>query len=274
MIPVSCPDCGKSYKLDSALIGKKVRSKVCESTFPVKDSDVSEEVARRSATRSSASSAKPVVRKAKTPKEHASASEDDEFAGLNSVSSDGEALEELPELPAKRKRNSSRRDDDHDDDTPARPKKKRKSKSDGSGFSLAGPLAAIIAACVGGGAGALIWGAIVYFTHYEVGYVAWAVGGLIGFCVRVAAGDMNDTFAGIIAAVGSVFSILAGKVLGAYFIVQWIIKEGQVPADLTANAQGQLVGIAFAHSFSPIDIVFFLLAIATAYKLGAGHSEE
>ena len=274
MISVSCPGCGKSYKLDPALIGKKGRCKVCESSFVIEDpSDRDDEA--RSAVRRPASSVKPATTRTKPEKSKPAKSDpdDDAFGGLNSVSSDGEAVDELPELPARRTRTSTRRDDD-DDDAPARPKKKRKPERSGAGLSLGGPLTSIIAASVGGGVGALIWGAIAYFAHVEVGYVAWGIGGLVGFCVRVAAGDMDDTFAGIIAAVGSVISILAGKLLSAYFIVQWVIQQGQLPGGLPPELQGQLVGIAFMHSFGPVDIIFFLLAIATAYKLGAGHSEE
>ena len=39
---------------------------------------------------------------------------------------------------------------------------------------------ALAGGVVAGSIGALIWAAIAYFTGYEVGWVAWGVGGLVG----------------------------------------------------------------------------------------------
>jgi len=38
--------------------------------------------------------------------------------------------------------------------------------------------------------------------------------------------------------------------------------------------RGQLVWMAFKNSFGPVDVIFFLLAIATAIKLGGGISND
>ncbi|HEY4261587.1 MAG TPA: hypothetical protein VGM98_15565 [Schlesneria sp.] len=273
MITVSCPDCGKAYKLKPTLIGKKGRCKVCDSSFTIEDpagssiDDNDNEYAVPTPRQSP-----PTAPEKLKPTKPAPA-DNNEFAGLNSVASDGDAADELPELPPRRKREASTKDVRSETATVS-PKKKKPSSSSGSGFVLGGPISAILSAGIGGGIGAVIWGAIAYFAHAEVGYVAWGVGGLVGFCVRMGAGDMDEGIAGFIAAGGAVISILAGKLLAGYFIVQWLINQGQIPAAIAAQAQWPLIRIAFMSSFGVMDIIFFVLAIATAFKLGSGQSDS
>src|SRR5579871_3737218 len=102
MITVICPDCSQSYKVSPEAIGKKVRCKACNTTFavtkPAESGSDTDELA--SPSRKTDKVKKPEPSTAKKPK---ATSEDDEFDGLNSVSSDGEALDELPDLPARPK---------------------------------------------------------------------------------------------------------------------------------------------------------------------------
>jgi hypothetical protein len=273
MITVSCPDCGKSYKLKPTLIGKKGRCKVCDSSFTIEDPSGGGVEDDDNVYAAPAPRQAPPSVPAKSKPTKPAAADDDEFAGLNSVRSKDDAVEELPELPSRGKRETSTRDVQRKPaTTPA--KTKKHSSSSGGGFVLGGPISAFLSAGIGGSIGAVIWGAIAYFAHAEVGYVAWGVGGLVGFCVRMGAGDMDEGIAGFIAAGGAVVSILAGKLLAGYFIVQWLIKDGQIPAAIAAEAQWPLVRIAFMSSFGVMDIIFFVLAIATAFKLGSGQSDS
>ena len=265
MISVSCPDCGKGYKLDEKMIGKMGRCKACDTTFPIEDPSMNVEKVERPVAKRPSSKTSPVSRSQATRVEP-EPEPDDELAGLNSVSSDGEDYEEAP----RRRSRKSRPDDD--DNAPRPKKKKRKASDSGSGVSFGGPLAAIAAASGSGLLGAVIWGAIAYFAHVEVGYVAWAIGGLVGFSVRVCAGDMDETFAGIIAATSSVVSILLGKLLSVYFVVTYLIQKGEIPP-VAPEQMGALMGVAFAGTFGIVDIVFFVLAIMTAYRLGSGNTE-
>jgi hypothetical protein len=47
---------------------------------------------------------------------------------------------------------------------------------------------ALLGGAIGAVIGAAIWAAIAYFTNYEVGYVAWAVGGLVGLGAKLLGG--------------------------------------------------------------------------------------
>jgi len=68
---------------------------------------------------------------------------------------------------------------------------------------------------VGGVMGALLWALVVYFTDYEIGWIAWAVGGLVGY--GVAFGNRGSVStpraAGILAVALTVLAIVGGKFL-------------------------------------------------------------
>ena len=51
----------------------------------------------------------------------------------------------------------------------------------GTNMGMIGP---VIGGIFGGMVGVFIWVEVGYFTHYEVGWIAWGVGFLVGFGVR------------------------------------------------------------------------------------------
>jgi len=70
----------------------------------------------------------------------------------------------------------------------------------------------IVAGGIGGLIGAAIWAGISYATNYEVGWIAWGVGFLVGVGVRVSAGENEEGFApGLTAAVVAIVAVLGGK---------------------------------------------------------------
>lgn len=74
------------------------------------------------------------------------------------------------------------------------------------------------------GLGALAWGAVAFFAGYEVGYIAWALGGLVGLAM-VKFGGRGVTCA-VAAAVLAVVGIAGGKLLGTRFAVETALREG------------------------------------------------
>lgn len=202
---------------------------------------------------------------------------------------------------------------------------------------------AVFGGLIGGLVGAGIWAAISYFSHREVGWIAWGVGGLAGLGVRFFAREHDGAPYGFIAIGVAIFAILFGKFLAVSLIVRDVQKEidqiavtitdedmiaskaeevarewkakgrpvttSNNPADeakgnyspavmaeaakrwkavpaaerakqmaeLKANidrVKAEFGGMArdrgFASSFSPFDILWFLLAAITAFKLGSG----
>jgi len=197
-------------------------------------------------------------------------------------------------------------------------------------------------ALIGGAIGAVIWGAVVWYTGYEVGWIAWGVGILAGIGAKLGA-DEPEVGTGVMAAVVAVVSICAAKYavvsigvdgmldevdmsqmtdeftlsfLADDVIAQWEAEgrefdwppeatsaresERDYPPEAWALAVERWNGLeaagkqaekeaifadwragaevmaaefktaGFKESFAGMDIVFALLAIVTAFKIGAG----
>jgi hypothetical protein len=216
-------------------------------------------------------------------------------------------------------------------------------------------LGAIVGGAVAGTVGALIWAGIAYFTGYELGWIAWVVGGLVGFGVLVGSAGERSNAAGVVAVVVAVMALLGAKYMtvqmllgndaeitdafvsglqedelvisyiaddvAAQFADQgrpvnwpagvdpsqattrveyppdvWSVAQGrwddmsltereQFRADLTemvsANVteameaiRGELTQVGFMGSFGALDLIFFGLAVVTAYKVAAGTTAE
>lgn len=85
------------------------------------------------------------------------------------------------------------------------------SRSGGSESSEGFPYLGLVA----GIAGAIVWIAVAYFSGYELGIVAWAIGGAVGAaCVK--SNSSGGSTLGLIAAAIAALAILSGK----YFIYQ------------------------------------------------------
>lgn len=87
----------------------------------------------------------------------------------------------------------------------------------------------LMGSVVGGLVGVTAWAAVSYFFHYEVGWLAWAVGVLAG--VGMAAAGGRGAPAGLLAAVVALASVAGGKFLAVHFEVARMVREG--PDDFT-----------------------------------------
>lgn len=78
----------------------------------------------------------------------------------------------------------------------------------------------IIAGSVGGLIGAAVWAGISYATNFEIGWIAWGIGFVVGFCVRAVAGENEEGFApGLTAAVIAIGAVLLGKYAAVSLLV-------------------------------------------------------
>ncbi|UCG89211.1 MAG: hypothetical protein JSW71_12000 [Gemmatimonadota bacterium] len=216
-------------------------------------------------------------------------------------------------------------------------------------------LGAVVGGAVAGTIGALIWAGIAYFTGYELGWIAWAVGGMVGFGVLVGSARERTNSAGVIAVVVAMAALLGGKYMTVHLLlgddsqiteafvsglqddelvisyladdvaaqfadegkpVDWPVgvdpsqatTQVEYPPDVWAVAQGrwdamshtereqfraeletmvsanvteameairgELTQVGFIGSFGALDLIFFGLAVVTAYKVAAGSAPE
>ena len=94
---------------------------------------------------------------------------------------------------------------------------------------------ALIAGIVAALAGGAIWAAIVAVTNYEVGWVAWGVGALVGFAMSKATAARGRAL-GIAAAGLAAVGLIAGKA----FILEFATRPalvGDIQADTAWMAQ-------------------------------------
>ncbi len=81
-------------------------------------------------------------------------------------------------------------------------------------------LVATLAAVVGAAA----WGGITYLTNYEIGYVAWGIGLLVGVGAKI--GGSSGKLAGVCCGLLALASIFAGKVLAIDFSAPAEVRKG------------------------------------------------
>jgi hypothetical protein len=116
------------------------------------------------------------------------------------------------------------------------------------------------AACI---VGAILWAVITVLTNYQIGYMAVAVGLLVGYAIRYFGKGIDQIF-GIF---GSALS-LAGCLLGNFLsIVGFAAKaEGMNYFEVLPLIDLSLVPQIMIDSFSPMDLLFYGLAIYEGYK--------
>ena len=114
--------------------------------------------------------------------------------------------------------------------------------------------------------GAVIWAAITVITDYQIGWMAVGVGFLVGLAVRTFGKGIDRIF-GIVGAAWSLLGCLAGNLLT---ITAVIAQQEAVPFIevflFLATSPGVVVELMTA-TFSPIDLLFYGIAVYEGYKL-------
>jgi hypothetical protein len=149
---------------------------------------------------------------------------------------------------------------DADDDAPVKKAASAASFGRGALFSA-----------IGAAIGAAIWAGVAIATQYEIGWIAWGLGALAGAGMALGHEDKDGTAAGVTAAGISLAGILVAKV-AIYQYFTGMIEDSGVPLAMLEQLSGESLG--FGSMFSPMDGLFFLLAVGTAYKLGSGQATD
>ena len=72
-------------------------------------------------------------------------------------------------------------------------------------------LGAILGGSIGGLIGAVIWAVVTYYSGFEIGWIAWGIGGLVGVGVRLGTGGSGGIGHGGTAAIIGLAAVLGGK---------------------------------------------------------------
>lgn len=124
--------------------------------------------------------------------------------------------------------------------------------------------AGILAGAVGSLAGAAVWAAVTVFTGYQIGWMAVGIGFLVGYLVRVA-GKGVDMMFGVAGATLALLGCALGNLMA---ICGLIAREQGVPFfDVMSNLDAGIVQELMITTFSPMDLVFYGIALYEGYKL-------
>lgn len=119
--------------------------------------------------------------------------------------------------------------------------------------------------------GATIWAAITVVTKYQIGYMAIGVGLLVGVTVRYL-GQGDSVAFGIIGGAISLFSCLLGNLFSqiGFYAINEHLNFFEVLISLNYAKIPEII----IHSFQPLDLLFYVLAIYTGAKLSRNGSEN
>lgn len=115
-------------------------------------------------------------------------------------------------------------------------------------------------------ASAAVWAAVTVVTNYQIGWMAIGVGFLVGIAVRKFGAGETALFR----VIGAGMALL-GCVLGNLFSgIAFIAKEEQVEiGDALLNFDYSYSFELLGAMFSPMDLLFYGLALYQAFKLSA-----
>lgn len=129
----------------------------------------------------------------------------------------------------------------------------------------------VLAAVVGG----VIWGLIVIATKYEIGFMAWGLGGLCGFAVLLFSRGKRGFPLQAIAVLSSLLGILIGKYFTFFqYLKEAIAEEHSAEAASNISIFSQnVIQFFFEHigsMLSGFDILWVILAVITAWRIPKG----
>jgi hypothetical protein len=125
---------------------------------------------------------------------------------------------------------------------------------------VGGALAGLAASAVGAAA----WAGITVATGYQIGWMAIGVGFLVGLAVRMAGKGIDSVF-GVVGGALALLGCAAGNLLAVCGIVAG--QEGMAFADVLAGLDPTVARELMVASFSPMDVLFYALAVYEGYKL-------
>ena len=122
-----------------------------------------------------------------------------------------------------------------------------------------GIIGGILAAFIG----AAVWAVVTALTNYQVGFMAIGVGILVGYVVRRAGQGIDPVF-GYVGAALALLGCVVGNLLTTCVIAS--MKEGVPFMEIIGGLNFNVAIEIMKYTFSPIDLVFYGLALYYGYK--------
>lgn len=97
---------------------------------------------------------------------------------------------------------------------------------------------------IAGVAGAAIWAGISYGTGYEIGWMAWGVGLLVGWAVALGEGK-RGILAGVVAAVLASVAMLGGKYVALGMMLDKVMDESELADSFLDELSNEELAVSF-----------------------------
>jgi hypothetical protein len=113
-------------------------------------------------------------------------------------------------------------------------------------------------------AGAGVWAVITVLTGYQIGFMAIGIGFLVGLAVQFVGKGINKIFG----VMGATLALI-GCLLGNYFTVVHFVGEAEGLGffDTLTRISPAAIPELMALTFSPMDLVFYGIAVYEGFKL-------
>ena len=125
-------------------------------------------------------------------------------------------------------------------------------------------LPAIITGCFSSIIGAGFWAAITVMTGYSIGYMAIVLGVIVGISIRYFGKGIDKIF-GIMSIVFAIISVILGNILSSIGYISY--HQGISLFNIISQLNTSIIWELFVATFSPVDILFYVIASVAAYKL-------
>jgi hypothetical protein len=123
--------------------------------------------------------------------------------------------------------------------------------------------AGLVAALVGG----IVWGLIVKWTQYELGFVAWGIGFIVGTAVVYGARTLRGIPFQLVAVVFALLGIVLGKYLGFVWVGQDELEKVGIDLPLFSKDTVDLFWDARSDVWGWWDLLWVGLAVVTAFRI-------
>jgi hypothetical protein len=132
-----------------------------------------------------------------------------------------------------------------------------------SGVFLTAALAGLAAAIVGG----VVWGLIVRWSDYEIGFAAWGIGFIVGTAVVLGAQNERGMPLQLIAVVLALFGIVLGKYLAFVWIGQDELGKAGISLPVFSTDTMRLFWDLKSDIWGGWDLLWVGLAVVSAFRI-------
>ncbi len=94
---------------------------------------------------------------------------------------------------------------------------------------------AVVGGVLGGLVGAAVWATVTFYSGWEIGWIAWGIGGLVGLGVRLGSRSQGGIGFGTTAVILAIAAVLLGKLGTAHIELSAFLATDEAPLGMIAD---------------------------------------